>query len=104
MKAKTKIQKEFNKLRKHQGFSRIARAFMAIGEDPKMANISASIIQKESNDSSSANNSPPKNTSVDPTSSIPASIQPPPTNAPTKNTSDDLSLGFLSGEQDLTTF
>jgi len=103
MKAIIKTQKELNKVRKHQGFSRIVRAFMAIGEDPKMANISASFIQKESTNSSSTNKSSPKNATGDPTSSIAASIQPLPTNALIKNTSDDFSFGFLSGEPDLTT-
>jgi hypothetical protein len=103
MKAIIKTQKELNKVRKHQGFSRIVRAFMAIGEDPKMANISASFIQKESTNSSSTNKSSPKNATGDPTSSIAASIQPPPKNALIKNTSDDFSFGFLSGEPDLTT-
>ncbi len=37
-------------MRKHQGFSKIARAFMAIGEDPTLANVTTSIIQSNSGD------------------------------------------------------
>jgi hypothetical protein len=43
-------KKELDKLRKRQGFSKIARAFMAIGEDPTLANITTSLIQTNSGD------------------------------------------------------
>jgi hypothetical protein len=43
-------KKELDKLRKHQGFSKVARALMAIGEDPTLANITTSIIQSNSGD------------------------------------------------------
>lgn len=43
-------KKELDKLRKRQGFSKIARAFMAIGEDPTLANITTSVIQTNSGD------------------------------------------------------
>jgi len=41
-------KKELEKLRKRQGYSKIARAFMAIGEDPTLANITSSIIHSNS--------------------------------------------------------
>jgi hypothetical protein len=44
------IKKQLDRLRKHQGFSKIARAFMAIGEDPTLANVTTSIIQSNSGD------------------------------------------------------
>jgi hypothetical protein len=43
-------KKELDKLRKCQVFSKIARAFMAIGEDPTLANITTSVIQTNSGD------------------------------------------------------
>jgi hypothetical protein len=44
------MKEELEKLRKRQGYSKIARAFMAIGEDPTLANITTSIIQSGSGD------------------------------------------------------
>jgi len=43
-------KKELDKLQKCQGFSKIACAFMAIGEDPTLANITTSVIQTNSGD------------------------------------------------------
>jgi hypothetical protein len=79
---------------------------MSIGDDSKIVNIRASIIKTTSTDSSRDNNSnsgTAPETAVDPISSVPASIQPPPTSAPIKSTKDDFSLGYLSGEVDLAT-
>ncbi len=41
-------KKELEKLRKRQGYSKIARALMAIGKDPTLANITYSIIHSNS--------------------------------------------------------
>jgi hypothetical protein len=43
-------KKELEKLRKRQGYSKITRAFMAIGEDPTLANFTSSTIQSGSGD------------------------------------------------------
>jgi len=43
-------KKELEKLRKRQGYSKITRAFMAIGKDPTLANFTSSIIQSGSGD------------------------------------------------------
>ncbi len=41
-------KQKISKLRHRQGYSRVERAFMALGEDPLFANISASVIQPTS--------------------------------------------------------
>lgn len=58
------LKKRIAKLRKGQGFSRIARAFMAFADDPSnenttlIANVSSSIIQTNSGDSNEVNPDP----------------------------------------------
>jgi hypothetical protein len=52
------IKKQLDRLRKRQGFSKIARAFMAIGEDPALVNITNSIIQLNSGENQANAESP----------------------------------------------
>jgi len=86
-------KKELEKLRKRQGYYKIVRAFMAIGEDPTLANITSSIIQSSSGDAPDN----PNNEHPEPEQSEPI-VQ--------KNTvdSDEFTFGnFSQGEEDKVT-
>jgi hypothetical protein len=54
-----RTKKQLNELRKRQGFSKIARAFMTVGEDPTLAKITSSLIQTTSSDNSNNNGDVP---------------------------------------------
>jgi hypothetical protein len=77
-------KKELDKLRKRQGFSKIARAFMAIGEDPTLANITTSLLQSNSGDTQD-------NVNVD---------QPEPINLKKTADSEEFTIGDLSQGED----
>jgi hypothetical protein len=47
-----RTKKQLDELRKRRGFSKIARAFMAVGEDPNLAEITSSILQSSSGENS----------------------------------------------------
>lgn len=76
-------------MRKRQGFSKIAHAFMAIGEDPEVANVSASIIQSNSGDN--------QDTAVE--AAFPLNSNPP-INPINTTDSEDFTIGNLSQGED----
>jgi hypothetical protein len=47
-----RTKKQLDELLKRQGFFKIARAFMAVGEDPNLAEVTSSIVQTSSSENS----------------------------------------------------
>jgi hypothetical protein len=79
-----------NELRKRQGFSKVARAFMAINEDIKLAKISTSVIQPSNGTDSLYNSGTNNRTKAIPDTITPLTpVIPPPETAPIKIAVDD---------------
>lgn len=55
-KDKLRTKHQINKLRGHQRYSHVKRAYMTIADDPQFANINASIIHPTANDENGAAN------------------------------------------------
>jgi len=88
------IKKQLDRLRKRQGFSKIARAFMAIGEDPALVNITNSIIQSNSGENQDNAESPTDNVVMPESEPNSSAI---PINA---TESEDFTVGILSQGED----
>jgi hypothetical protein len=88
------IKKQLDRSRKRQGFSKIAHAFMAIGEDPALVNITNSIIQSNSGENQDNAESPIDNVVMPESEPNSSAI---PINA---TESEDFTIGDLSQGED----